>query len=117
VSERRIEAEVSAMRGAAALPRRNGELVFEAPWQSRAFGMAVGLRGRGLFAWDDFRDRLIAAVGAPGHDAAAPDAAALYYSQWLAALEALLVERGVLTSEELERRRSEFASGKRDEVF
>ena len=29
--------EVTGMTGAAALPRRNGELVFEAPWQGRAF--------------------------------------------------------------------------------
>ena len=29
--------------GAAAPPRSNGELVFEAPWESRSFGMAVAL--------------------------------------------------------------------------
>lgn len=34
------------MSGAAALPRRNGELVFEAPWQGRAFGLALALAGR-----------------------------------------------------------------------
>ena len=36
-------AEVTGMSGPAALPRRNGELVFEAPWQGRAFGMALAV--------------------------------------------------------------------------
>ncbi len=27
-----------------AVPRRNGELVFEAPWEGRVFGMTVALR-------------------------------------------------------------------------
>jgi hypothetical protein len=38
-----IQADVNAMTGAEALPRSNGELVFEEPWQARAFGVAVGL--------------------------------------------------------------------------
>ena len=29
--------------GPAAPPRANGELVFEAPWESRAFGIAIAL--------------------------------------------------------------------------
>ena len=39
-----VDREVASLEGTAALPRRNGELVFEAPWQGRAFGMAVVLR-------------------------------------------------------------------------
>jgi hypothetical protein len=35
----------------AAPPIRNGELAFAAPWESRAFGMAMVLRNRGAFAW------------------------------------------------------------------
>ena len=34
---------LAADGGAAAPPRSNGELVFEAPWESRSFGMAVAL--------------------------------------------------------------------------
>ena len=40
-------------------PRLNGELVFEAPWQSRAFGVTADLVESGCFSWEDFRIRLI----------------------------------------------------------
>ena len=49
VRRRDRHSAVTAMTGAAAVPRKNGELVFDAPWQSRAFGMVVGLVQKGLF--------------------------------------------------------------------
>ena len=50
------------IEGPAAPPRSNGELVFAAPWESRAFGLAMALHDGGLFEWEDFRQQLIAAV-------------------------------------------------------
>ena len=100
------------MEGAAALPRRNGELVFEAPWEGRAFGMAVALGETRLFDWEEFRQGLIAEVSA----AEARGEGAGYYEQWLAAFERLLIEKGALRPEEIERRAGEFESGARDEV-
>ncbi len=91
------------------LPRKNGELVFEAPWQSRAFGMAVALNERGTYDWDEFRRRLI--------DQIADDPGREDYESWLGGFEGLLLERQVLTPGELERRKSEYLSGERDEVF
>src|SRR5215831_1472013 len=56
---------IAHMEGTAALPRKNGELVFNAPWESRAFGMAAALYEQGLYQrWDEFRDRLIAEIAA-----------------------------------------------------
>ena len=46
------------------LPRSNGELVFDAPWQGRALAMAVSLVDRLDLEWDDFRRHLIAAIAA-----------------------------------------------------
>src|SRR5262249_15841264 len=43
--------EVARMTGTAALPRRNGELVFEALWQGRALGMALGVVRRLRLPW------------------------------------------------------------------
>ena len=60
---RRIASDVS---GPAAIPRRNGEPVFNEPWESRVFGAAVALCERGLFEWDEFRDRLIAEIASAG---------------------------------------------------
>lgn len=103
------------VEGAAAPPRRNGELVFQEPWEGRAFGMAVTLGDARLFPWEAFRGRLISAIaeadrheegkGRPG-----------YYENWLAALQRLLVESGILTSAEIEDRVREFAAGERDIV-
>jgi nitrile hydratase accessory protein len=88
-------AEVTGMSGPAALPRRNGELVFEAPWQGRVFGMALAVVQRLGVPWAEFQRRLIAEI------AVHPDAP--YYDCWLAALERLVVERGLATAGELER--------------
>ena len=47
---------IADMEGQAAMPRKNGEFVFEAPWEGRAFGMAVALKDQGHCEWGDFRD-------------------------------------------------------------
>jgi hypothetical protein len=66
------------------LPRQNGELVFEAPWQGRVLAMAVGVvQSQGL-DWDDFRRRLIAAI--------AEDPDRPYYESWTIALERLVTD-------------------------
>lgn len=61
-------------------PRHNGELVFDAPWQARAFGLVVALLDHHDKDWDAFRPHLVAAI------AAAP--AAPYYEQLVVALAA-----------------------------
>jgi nitrile hydratase accessory protein len=77
------------------LPRDNGELVFEEPWQGRALGMGVVVLDRIGASWVDFRRYLAAAIAARPLHAEESDATA-YYSAWLDALEALLAERGLL---------------------
>jgi len=90
-------------------PRKNGELVFDAPWEGRSFGLALAAHEQGLFEWDEFRQCLISTIAAqPTGD---------YYEQWLQALEGLLVEKGVLTSEELSERVHEFACGEREAIY
>jgi nitrile hydratase accessory protein len=84
-----------ALSGNASLPRDNGELVFEEPWQGRALGMTVVVIDRSGAAWSDFRRHLVAAI-ANHRPAEAESAATAYYSAWLDALEALLAERGLL---------------------
>ena len=74
------------------MPRRNGELVFDAPWQGRVFGMAVALSERGLFPWEEFRQALIREIAA----AEARGGEFRYYDAWLAAFERVLAGRGVL---------------------
>lgn len=90
-------------------PLENGELVFEAPWQARVFGMAHGLCDAGLFDWDGFRDHLIAEI-ARWEAAAAPGAEYRYYERFQAALEALLAEHGRAPADELDRRAAALAA-------
>jgi nitrile hydratase accessory protein len=94
-----IDPAVNDMSGAAALPRRNGELVFEAPWQGRIFGIALAIVRRLGVDWSEFQRRLIDAI------AAAPDAP--YYDCWLVALERLVVEHGLVLEDELDRAASD----------
>ena len=82
------------------LPRRNGQLTFDAPWESRAFGLAVALAEAGLIEWSEFRGRLIEEVGRWEREH--PDGHGWsYYESWLAALEALLTERSLVGPGEL----------------
>ena len=97
------------LAGDAALPRRNGELVFAAPWEGRVFGLAVALHERGLYTWDEFRDRLIAEI-ARADRAGDPSS---YYERWLAAFERLLLDKGMLARDDLDARTSEYANGQR----
>ena len=80
---------IASMTGDAALPRRNGELVFEEPWEGRAFGLAVTMNERGVYDWPDFRDRLVQETAhdeGHGHQTG-------YYERWLRALESLALDR------------------------
>ena len=89
--------EVSLMPGSAALPRRSGELVFHDEWERRAFAMAVALCEQGHYPWETFRDHLIAAIDAANESPDAPDPGAPgYYEHWLAALEKVLDECGLV---------------------
>jgi nitrile hydratase accessory protein len=88
-----VDAAVADMRGPAALPRRNGELVFEAPWEGRAFGLALAVVRQLGLEWSEFQRHLIAAI------AAHPEAP--YYDCWVSALERLVLERGAVAADEL----------------
>ncbi len=105
---------IDDLNGAADLPRKNGELVFTAPWEGRAFGMAVALTDGQSAAWEEFRQRLIAeiataeAAGATGEEFA-------YYERWLAAFESFVLDTGMVTAEELDARTEEYATGLRDD--
>jgi nitrile hydratase accessory protein len=88
----------------AAPPRSNGELVFGAPWESRAFGVAVALAEAQTVEWEQFRNRLIAEIG--DWD---PETSWSYYERWLASLERLLVESSLLSEAEIEARAEQLA--------
>ena len=86
------------------IPRDADGPVFREPWEAQAFAMALALHERGLFTWSEWA----AALGAEIKRAQAagdPDTGETYYSHWLAALEKLVADKGVTTSETLHRYR------------
>lgn len=92
---------VLEIEGPAAPPRVNGELVFAEPWEGRAFGLAVTLADGGAFTWDEFREHLVARIGAWEATHASDDPSFRYYRCWLDALEDLLVGAGTLGATDL----------------
>ena len=82
--------------GAAAPPRRNGELVFDSPWQPRVFGLCAAIVET-CFDGDrePFRQELIAAI------AADPDRP--YWDSWTVALQQLVVRAGLVDQPSIER--------------
>jgi nitrile hydratase subunit beta len=101
--------QITNMPDHVALPRDNGELVFEAPWESRAFGMAVVMNEAGRYEWNAFVEHLAAEIRDD------PDEAWTYYEKWLDSLADLAVERGLITPEELDQRTREYATGERSD--
>ena len=97
--------------GQLAPPTANGEVVFDAPWQGRVFGMAHLLAEQGHYTWDEFRARLIAEIGGWDRSAQAgdPDVAYHYYDHFLAAFQALLAAKGMLDAKALDARFQAFS--------
>ncbi|MBV9411263.1 MAG: nitrile hydratase accessory protein [Acidimicrobiia bacterium] len=75
--------------GPAAPPRSNGELIFDAPWQARVFGLAAAIVET-RFGGDrePFRQRLIAAI--------ADEPERPYWDSWAVALEDLVTDDGLV---------------------
>ena len=77
--------------------RLDPDHVFSAPWEARAFAIALQLSQSGHFTWDEFRDHLIAEVRASDRIRARDGTSdhGEYYDHFLQALEKLLDEKGI----------------------
>ena len=78
--------------------------VFAEPWQAQAFTLAVRLRAQGHFTWSEWcaaMNRQITLAQQAGD----PDLGDTYYHHWLAALETLVVEKGLSSVAELAARK------------
>lgn len=87
------------------LPRQNGDLVFAAPWEARAFGLAVALKDAGVYPWRDFSQGLATETAAADRG----DTALGYYERWLETLTKLALDKGLITPEELATRMQAYA--------
>jgi len=89
------------------IPRDAEGPVFRAPWEAQAFGMVVALHQRGCFTWKEWARHLadeIAAAKARGE----ADDGTRYYEHWLAALEKIVADKGLVSAPELATRKDEW---------
>ena len=86
------------------IPRDADGPVFREQWEAQAFAMTLALHESCLFTWPEWAAALAAEIKR-AKSAGDPDTGETYYSQWLAALEKLVAEKGVTTSETLHRYR------------
>jgi len=109
-----IDRTIDEIKNTADPPREGDELVFEAPWQARAFGLVVTLYRRGLFDWNEFQSRLIEKIQSDAFEEVEDDPESIYYRQWIAAFEELLADKDILDDATIEERTLEFTRGERD---
>ncbi len=85
--------------------------VFSAPWEARSFAMALALSEAGLFTWDQFRQSLIAEIGASDRvrERDGTSNRGEYYEHFLRALEKVIAAKSLLTADEIARKIVEIA--------
>jgi nitrile hydratase accessory protein len=94
---------LAALDGPATVPQQRHTLLFDATWEANAFAIALALHEAHALTWNAFRDRLIVEIA----EAETHGRPSSYYERWLAALERLLVEQGLLDPAELDARTAE----------
>lgn len=97
------------------VPTDDDGVVFEAPWQARLFGLVVAFHEHNDdYAWADFQARLVDAVAGADTRELQMDVESAYYRRWMETLETFLIEEGVLSAGEIDRRKEAFSAGERD---
>ena len=95
---------MSAARSGDDLPKLPWEAedgpVFKEPWEATAFAMAVRLSEAGKFTWSEWVEYLSAEIAA-AQRRGDPDLGDRYYEHWLAALERLVIDKGLGSESEL----------------
>jgi nitrile hydratase accessory protein len=112
LSQRDSAVEPDRLAALARLPREKNGPVFAEPWEAQAFALAVKLSEQGYFTWKEWAsalaDELRAAV-----DRGEPDDGSHYYHHWLAALERLVMAKGLTDRASLETRKEAWAEAYR----
>jgi nitrile hydratase accessory protein len=90
------------------LPRDEGGPVFREPWQAQAFALALRLSEQGYFSWKEWASTLADELRSASLRGEADDGSH-YYEHWLAALERLVIGKGLERSETLAERKRAWA--------
>jgi nitrile hydratase len=95
--------DMGGMQGFGPVPREENEPVFHAPWERSVYAISR-IRGlHDLFTMDEMRHGVERIPPADYLESS-------YYARWIAAFDRVLVEKGVLTREEIDARIAHFAA-------
>jgi nitrile hydratase accessory protein len=94
------------------LPRDTGGPVFAEPWEAQSFALAVKLSELGHFTWNEWAATLADELKAAA-DRGEPDDGSRYYYHWLAALERLVLEKGLTDRAALDMRKEDWVEAYR----
>src|SRR5215213_10053681 len=86
--------DMGGMHGFGPVVREENEPIFHEAWERTVFGINRAIRARGLINIDESRHGIERMP--PGEYLAAS-----YYERWLSSLERVLVEKGIVTEDEL----------------
>ncbi len=86
--------DVGGMQGFPPIEEEQDEAPFHSDWEAHVFAINRALIGNGVYNLDEFRDAIERMT--PHHYLDSS-----YYEKWLHAISTLLVEKGVVTAEEL----------------
>jgi nitrile hydratase subunit beta len=86
--------DVGGMQGFGPVEQEPDEPPFHADWEAHVFALNRALIGRGVYNLDEFRDAI---------ERMPPQQylASSYYEKWLHAVTTLLVDKGVLSAQEV----------------
>jgi nitrile hydratase subunit beta len=86
--------DVGGMQGFGPVEQEADEPPFHADWEAHVFALNRALIGRGVYNLDEFRDAI---------ERMPPQQylASSYYEKWFHAVTTLLVEKGVLSAQEV----------------
>ena len=86
--------------------------MFAEPWEAQAFALAVKLSEQGHFTWKEWAAALADELKAAA-DRGEPDDGSRYYHHWLAALEWLVIAKGLTGREAMRERKEAWAEAYR----
>ncbi|MDF1734866.1 MAG: nitrile hydratase accessory protein [Minwuia sp.] len=105
--------QLPALEALPDLPRDAGGPVFREPWEASAFAITLELHAAGHFTWNEWATALSQQIKA-AQAAGDPDLGNTYYRHWLTALESLVTEKALATSEALDLRAQDWVRAYRN---
>ena len=90
------------------LPQDAQGPVFAEPWQAQAFALTLRLNAEGAFSWPEWTDALSRMRNRE------PDTCGTrYFQDWVAALEGLIIKRGLVLATDLAKRKQDWTQAYR----